>query len=473
MKALSTVKPAIGFFRGNRTRLITELKKATNCPENSIIVLKAATETLIYDDDQHYDFVQDGNFWWTTGVDQPECYSIIEISTGAAHIFIPDHPKMKRWWEKVWEIEDYMRDFEIDSANLLPKMESFIDELKPQTIFVTGDGINCYSGVGPRCAEFDWFSKFNVNYGALYPTINEIRVRKVEEEVRLMKESCRISSEAHQFVMRNIKPGMNEVHAQSLFRFSSQFWSYEAYPAYEEICATGNNGTVLHYHKNNTDMKDGDMFLIDAGTRYNRYCSDITCTYPVNGKFTQKQKQIYDIVLKANRDVIAAIKPGVHWQDLHHISEKIIIQGLVDLGIVRGEVEELWKKRASYVFYPHGLGHYIGIYVHDLKGDPRLENDKKPIKRQALRVTRRLEAGMCLTVEPGLYFIEGLLNQAKESLELKDCIDWDKLAEFRKEIQAVRIEDDIHVTETGAEVLTHLPRTTEEIEKCMAGEEWQ
>lgn len=215
---------------------------------------------------------------------------------------------------------------------------------------------------------------------------------------------------------------------------------------------------------------------MDAGVQLNGYASDITTTFPVNGKFSEKQAQIYNVVLKANRDVIAALKPGINWQELHNLAEKSILQGLKDLGFFTGDssVEDMWNDRLIYYFFPHGLGHYIGTYVHDLKGDPNFEDQKKQIPKQNIRFARVLEQGMCVTVEPGIYFIDRLLSQAENDETLKSKFNWEVINAFKKEIQAVRVEDMIHVTASGAEILTdHLPRTTQQIESCMATGKWE
>ena len=214
---------------------------------------------------------------------------------------------------------------------------------------------------------------------------------------------------------------------------------------------------------------------MDAGVQLNGYASDITSTFPVNGKFNEKQAQIYNAVLKANRSAMEALKPGVNWQDLHNLSEKVILTELKNLGFFADEhdVETLWAKRISYYFYPHGLGHYIGNYVHDLKGDPLFEDQKKQIPKQNIRFCRILEEGMCVTVEPGIYFIKRLLDQAKNDPAISSVFNWDVVEAYQKEIQAVRVEDMIYVTKSGAENLTdHLPRTTTQIESCMATGKW-
>jgi Xaa-Pro dipeptidase len=175
-------------------------------------------------------------------------------------------------------------------------------------------------------------------------------------------------------------------------------------------------------------------------------------------------------VLKANRGVIEALKPGINWQDLHILAEDVMLAELQQLNFFRADAsfEELKAKRLIYYFFPHGLGHYIGTYVHDLKGDPLFEGQKKEIKKQRIRFYRVLEPGMCVTVEPGLYFIRRLLDQGYKDEEVSGYFNKGVIEEYMKEVQAVRIEDMVHVKESGAEILTaNLPRTTSEIEEVM------
>lgn len=179
-------------------------------------------------------------------------------------------------------------------------------------------------------------------------------------------------------------------------------------------------------------VSDGDMMLFDGGARVNHYCSDITTTWPVNGKFTEKQANWYRNVLSASRAVFAKVKPGVHWQDCHNLAEQTICQGLLDMGILQGATcHELCEKRVINAFMPHGLGHYIGIYTHDLKGDPYKEDERKNIKKQYIRISRFLEEGMCLTNEPGCYIIEPMLKILRGDDTLKGYVNWELLAAYK------------------------------------------
>jgi Xaa-Pro aminopeptidase len=211
-------------------------------------------------------------------------------------------------------------------------------------------------------------------------------------------------------------------------------------PAYTSIVAGGHNACILHYNENNQKLQDGDLLLIDAGCEFEYYASDITRTFPVNGKFTPEQRAIYELVLKAQLDAIETVKPGSHWDDPHNMTVKVITEGLVALGLLKGEVPALIESGAYREFYMHRAGHWLGMDVHDV-GDYKIDGK-----------WRLLEPGMVMTVEPGLYISPNNMN-----------------VEPRWRGIGVRIEDDVAVTRTGYEVLTAgLPKTVQEIEAFMA-----
>ena len=220
------------------------------------------------------------------------------------------------------------------------------------------------------------------------------------------------------------------------------------------------------------------MMLTDQGHQVHHYCSDVTTSWPVNGKFTKKQAEIYNIVLKTNRTIMETLKPGVNYRDMHLLAEKVTLTGLKELGLVEGDVDEMVKGRVGFIFQPHGLGHLIGLDVHDVGGylegitpprgtEPGLKN---------LRTARELKKGMCITIEPGCYFrdflLDGELDKERLNIDLK-YINREKVREYQKEVGGVRIEDIVAITDDGCELISFgVPRTVEEIESCMAGEDW-
>ena len=208
------------------------------------------------------------------------------------------------------------------------------------------------------------------------------------------------------------------------------------------------------------------------------YASDVTTSFPVNGKFTKKQAEIYNLVLKANRTVMEALKPGVLYRDMHLLSEKVTLEALKELGLVTGDVDEMLAGRVGFIFQPHGLGHLIGLDVHDVGGyieDVTPERDMKPGLKN-LRTARAMVKGMVMTIEPGCYFrdflLQGELDKDKLNIDLK-YLNLEKIREYQAEVGGVRIEDVVAITDDGCELLSFgVPRTVEEIEACMAGEDW-
>lgn len=220
------------------------------------------------------------------------------------------------------------------------------------------------------------------------------------------------------------------------------------------------------------------MMLTDQGHQVHHYVSDVTTSFPVNGRFTEKQKAIYNIVLKSNRAVMAVLKPGVNYRDMHLLGERTTLEGLKELGLVEGDVDEMLQGRVGFVFQPHGLGHLIGLDVHDvggyLEGITPARDPQPGLKN--LRTAREMKAGMCLTIEPGCYFrdflLDGELGKDKLNIDLK-YLNREKIKEYQAEVGGVRIEDVVLITETGCELLSFgVPRTVEEIESCMRGEDW-
>jgi len=249
-----------------------------------------------------------------------------------------------------------------------------------------------------------------------------------------MSQAIAISARAHERAMRHCHPGMSEfqVEAELQYEFTR---AGSRFPAYPSIVAGGANACVLHYVDNAAILKEGDLLLIDAGAEYDYYASDITRTFPVGGRFSSEQRAVYEIVLAAQHAAIAAVKPGNHWNDPHEAAVRVITEGLVELGLLKGKVSTLIEKDKHRKFYMHRTGHWLGMDVHDV-GDYKIDG--------AWRV---LEPGMVLTVEPGLYLGDGRGVPKK----------------FRN--IGIRIEDDVLVTRDGCEVLTAaVPKAPDEVE---------
>jgi Xaa-Pro aminopeptidase len=267
--------------------------------------------------------------------------------------------------------------------------------------------------------------------------LHEMRLIKRPEELKLMRRACKVAAAAHRRAMQSCRPGMMEyeIEAELLYEFKKGGASF---PAYSPIVGGGANGCILHYTENNAELRDGDLLLIDAGAEIDGYASDITRTFPVNGRFSGEQRAVYEIVLGAQLAAIEQVRPGKHWNEPHETAVRVLTQGLKDLGLLKGEIDGHIENGDYKRFYMHRTGHWLGMDVHDV-GDYKVAED-----------WRLLEPGMVLTVEPGLYIGAG-----------KDIPEnfWHT---------GIRIEDDVGVTRDGCEVLSReVPKSVDEIEALM------
>jgi len=268
--------------------------------------------------------------------------------------------------------------------------------------------------------------------------LHDMRLYKSPAELKALRSAMAISATAHQRAMRMCRPGLMEYEVEA--EYLHEFRKHGAVPAYSPIVGGGANGCILHYVENNMALNDGELLLIDAGAEVECYAADITRTFPVNGTFSKPQRAIYEVVLAAQQAAIAKIKPGNHWNDPHDAALRVLTEGLVELGLLKGKVRQLIKDQEYRRFYMHRTGHWLGMDVHDV-GDYKVGGE-----------WRVLEPGMVMTVEPGLYIPAGSKGVARK---------WWNIG--------VRIEDDVLVTPKGCEVLTiATPKTVAEIEKLMA-----
>jgi Xaa-Pro aminopeptidase len=271
--------------------------------------------------------------------------------------------------------------------------------------------------------------------------IHDMRLHKTPEEVELMQQSADIAAEGHILAMQSAKPGMNESQIEAIIEHHFRM-SGAAGVAYNSIIGGGANATILHYVENNMPLRDGDLLLVDAGAQYKGYASDITRTFPVNGRFTKPQREVYDIVLEVEIACLEATRKGNTIKQRHELSIELLTEGMKKLGLLKGKTKDLIKKKEFMKYYMHGVGHYLGLDVHDAG---RYFTDSKA------KNSRPFEAGMVLTVEPGLYIPPD-----------------DKDAPSKYRGIGIRIEDDVLVTEDGNVNLTaKCPKQAEEIEELM------
>ncbi|XP_025153287.1 xaa-Pro dipeptidase isoform X2 [Harpegnathos saltator] len=471
-RSRDTLKVPMSLFRDNRERLVSRLRANSEVSAaGTFVVLQGGEDVPFNDTDINWPFRQESFFQWCFGAEEPGCYGALDLAAGTSILFVPRLPAEYAVWQgKLYTLDDFKKRYAVDEARYTDEIARVLKE-KRAHLLLTLSGRNSDSGLLAREAVFDGIAEFKVNNSILYPEICECRVIKSPGEIEVLRYVCKISSDAHKVVMRTVRPGMVEYQAEAAFCHHVYSTGGCRHVSYTCICGSGHNSSILHYGHagapNSKVMQDGDMCLFDLGGNYCGYAADITCSFPINGKFTEDQKLIYNAVLKARDAVIAAAKPGVAWTDMHLLANRVMLTSLKAGGLLVGDVEDMIKAGLNEIFQPHGLGHLLGLDVHDVGGylSCHPERSKEPGLRK-LRTARTLLAGMVLTVEPGCYFVDCLLDAALANPDQAKFLVAEQLKRFRG-FGGVRIEDDVLITETGVENLTFVPRTVEEIEKEM------
>jgi len=417
-----------------------------NLPPNAAIVIAGAS-TQYRNADSSYAFRQDSNFWYLTGFNEAEATLVVltdNSKTTKSIAFVPEKDKLKEIWDGYRAgPEGAVKDHGFDEAYNNSEINDQLPELlkgRDRVFYPVGKN----AGLDQNIIEWIKTAKSKDRHSSAIDIadatskVGNQRLIKDAHEIDLMKKACRISAESHVEAMKFVKPGMTEQEMEAfyLYEFAKRGGRFSAYTP---IVAGGENACVLHYVENSKPLLDGDLLLVDAGCEYDFYASDITRTFPVSGKFTDAQLAIYEVVLEAESKAIAAVSVNNNVMDAQIISEKVVTQGLIDLGILTGSLDDLHAKGAFKEFYMHKIGHWLGIDVHDA-GD-YMEDDQ----------FMQFKPGMVTTIEPGIYI--------PSSANVDD--KWKGIG--------IRIEDDILVTPDGNENLTEfVPSDPKEIEALMA-----
>ena len=381
--------------------------------------------------DVDYSFRQNSDFLYLTGVEEPGCHLVLDPKTRRETLFVPRIDSHHRVWEgHVPSPAEARKLFGVDRVQYADEMKKALGRRK----------------VVPKAKLRD--------------ALDDLRACKTAEEVALMKRANDVSGAAHRAVMAAARPGMKEYHLQSVFE-AECLRSGLKHLAYPSIVAAGANAAVLHYRRNDAELKDGELLLIDAGAEEKGYAADITRTFPVSGRFTGRQRGIYEIVLAAQKSCIERARPGVISADLHVHSMRVIADGLKSLGLLKGDVDGLVEGGAVRLFYPHGLTHMLGLDVHDVTGGKRrvMPNPTKV----PVRFVARLEPGFVITMEPGIYFIAALLQDRELRRKHKGSVDFAK-AETYLDFGGIRIEDDIVIADGTPVNLTAVPKEIADVE---------
>ena len=431
-------------FQERRDRLAEEMGP------HSIAII-ATSPVAMRNRDADYKFRADSSFFYLTGFAEPEAVAVIEtfesIDEGYTYsLFCRERNREMEIWNGYRAgVDGAVDDYEADEAYAIDLLdEEIIEKLldKQKLFYRIGQQADFDARVAKWVAEANGESRRGTSAPAhmiqLDRILDEMRLHKSTKEIALMQIASNISSEAHMRAMQTVKPGMMEYALEAELNYI--FGKNGCVPAYNSIVGGGANGCILHYVENDKELKDGDLVLIDAAAEYQLYASDITRTFPVNGKFSPEQKALYQVVLKAQLAAIDAVRVGNSYKQPHHIAVRIMVEGLVELGLMKGDIEEIIRTESFRQFYMHGTGHWLGMDVHDV-GSYKMDGE-----------WRTYEEGMVVTVEPGLY-----IAPDDETVDTK----WRGIG--------IRIEDDVVATENGPLVLTKdVVKTVEDIEALMA-----
>ena len=415
--------------------------------EESVIIVHAAAQK-IRNNDAGYPYRQDSDFLYLSGFSEPGAMMVLlpEDKGGHSILFCRERDPHREMWDGLMAgTEGAVEQFGFDEAFPISEMEKRLPRLLRGRERI-------YYDLG-KTPDFDqlligWMNDFRAKTRkkflapdeiiALDHSLHEMRLFKSRTEVTAMRKSARIAAIAHQRAMQVCKPGMNEaeIHAELLHTFTRN----QCEASYIPIVGGGANACVLHYISNRDKLNDGDLLLIDAGAEYDGYASDITRTFPVNGKFSGPQRDLYQVVLAAQLKAIEEVRAGNPWDHVHETAVQVATEGMIDLGILKGSLEEALEEEYFKDYYVHNTGHWLGLDVHDV-GEYEIDGH-----------SRMLEPGMVLTVEPGIYI--------PETATVVDEI-WHGMG--------IRIEDNVVVTRDEADVLTSdICKTIDDIEELMA-----
>lgn len=424
-------------FKKRRQEVLSRMKA------NSLAILPAHPD-YVRNNDVHHPYRQDSNLYYLTAFEEPSCVLILRPGIEPEEILyvLPKDPLRETWEGFLYGPEGAKKEFSMDEARSVEIFEKDLLDLLSQADHVYYTLFNnkemdeqILKAIKAHAQKRSRTNRGHVSIEDLRPLMGELRLKKSDYELKELRKACEIGSKAHVEMMKACRPGYSErgLHGVFLKSIMEQGASNQGYGT---IIASGDNAVTLHYVFNDQELKSGDLILIDAGAEYNFYTSDITRTYPVNGKFTQDQKRVYNKVLDLQKQIISWVKPGETREGL----QKKTISGLVDImlseGLLRGSKEEIIEKKEYLKYYMHGVGHWLGLDVHDM-GVTEFNGEPRP-----------LEAGMVMTIEPGLY-IRPDESDAPEALRG----------------MGIRIEDNVLVTEVGSENLTEMcPKEVSELE---------
>lgn len=438
---MSDRKPDLNMqiFEKRRARIAPYLQDAT--------LVLCSTPEYLRNYDTPYEFRQDTNLFYMTGFEEPESVFVFRPGQKPETIlFVRPKDVLRETWEGFrYGPELSQKYFNIEQVYLISELSTQLPELlkTSEKIYYKLNQFPEWDAEILKCVDTakNLAGRSGRGHLPLHDSgefLGEFRILKEPVELDWLRKACHITAEAHVETMKFVRPGLNERQIQAFLEY--QFKSkMSPRVAYSPIVASGSSACTLHYVYNDQECKAGDLLLIDAGAEYNYMNGDITRTFPVNGKYTKIQKEFYDHVLRVQKEILAMVKPGIPFNSLQNRAVELLTEAMVDLNLLKGSVPELIRNLTYKKYYPHGVSHWLGMDTHD-SGLYQVNGE-----------SRKLEATMCFTIEPGLYVPHNDQDAPKDLRGL-----------------GVRIEDDVIVTEKGYENMTSLvPKETSDIEKIL------
>jgi len=424
-------------------------KNLMSLMESGRIVLLGNENSSINFEDNYYPFRQDSTFLYYIGIDLPGLNAVIDVDNNETLLFGDDISIDHIIW---------MGDQE--KLGDLAQKSGITKVLPSRSIFDYVDGETHYlppyrAAHALRLEQYCDLKELNPSLKLILSVIEQRNI-KTDDEIKYMHEAASLTAGMHRHIMQHTRPGLKEYE---LVGMASQY-AIENNARWSFTPILTRDGHTLHNHSYNNSLRKEDMLLFDGGIEHDSgYAGDMTRSYPVSGRFTSLQKDIYDLVVKAHDDACAACKPGTYYKDIHLISCQTIAQGLIDMGIMKGDAEEAVMENAHSLFFQHGLGHLIGLDVHDMENlgetfvgydDTIRKSDQFGLK--SLRLGRQLKEGYAITIEPGIYIIPHLIDIWKAERKLEEYINYDELSKIR-DFGGIRVENDYYINAGGAVLL--------------------
>ena len=424
-------------------------KKLMDMMGNESVAIIPTAPVYIRNRDVEFPFRPDSDFYYLTGYPEQDAVAVLipDRDQGEYVLFCRENdPVMETWNGRRAGLEGAIDQYGADDAFPIDDLDEILPGLlenRDRIFYTMGNNVAFDQRVLGWVNQVRKRARAGVSapdeFISLNHFVHEMRLYKSRAEIAAMRKAAKISAQAHKRAMQMCQPGMMEyqIEAELKYTFMQNGARESAYPP---IVGGGANSCILHYTENSMMLNDGDLLLIDAGSEYDAYASDISRTFPVNGSFSVAQRAVYEIVLEAQRAAIDAVKPGSHWNEPHEAAIEVLTEGMVELGILKGKIKQLIKDQVYTKYYMHRTGHWLGMDVHDV-GDYKVEGE-----------WRTFEPGMVLTVEPGIYLPAGSKGLARK---------WWNIG--------IRIEDDVLVTGSGNEILSKdAPKSIDDIEALMA-----